>query len=161
MWWQLPQAILDAAFERRQDALDGFLGAAYALHIVATVAVMAEARDLQKAVGSGDGAWFAAADGRGRGQLRSADGSLADIAKADRFVPTVYLYDNFPGGVGLSDPLWRRQAELVQRAAELVERCDCRGGCPACVGPVLAADEDAQLTPRALGLQVLRMLAAT
>jgi DEAD/DEAH box helicase domain-containing protein len=160
MWWQLPQAILDAAFERRQDALDGFLGAAYALHVVATVAVMAEARDLQKAVGSGDGAWFAAADGRGRGQLRSADGSLADIAKADRFVPTVYLYDNFPGGVGLSDPLWRRQAELVQRATELVERCDCRAGCPACVGPVLAADEDAQLTPRALGLQVLHLLAA-
>lgn len=159
MWWQLPQAILDAAFERRQDALDGFLGAAYALHVVASVAVMAEARDLQKAVGSGDGAWFAAADGRGRGQIRSADGSLRDIAQADRFVPTVYLYDNFPGGVGLSDPLWRRQTELVQRAAELVERCDCRAGCPACVGPVLAADEDARLTPRALSAQVLSMLA--
>jgi DEAD/DEAH box helicase domain-containing protein len=160
MWWQLPQAALDAAFARRQDALDGFLSAAYALHVVASVAVMAEARDLQKAVGSGDGAWFAAADGRGRGQLRSAEGSLADIGKAERFIPTVYLYDNFPGGVGLSDPLWRRQCELVQRASELVERCDCRAGCPACVGPVLAADEDARLTPRALGLQVLRMLAA-
>ncbi len=160
MWWQLPQTALDAAFACRQDALDGFLSAAYALHVVASVAVMAEARDLQKAVGSGDGAWFVAADGRGRGQLRSAEGSLVDIGKTERFLPTVYLYDNFPGGVGLSDPLWRRQAELVQRASELVERCDCRAGCPACVGPVLAADEDAHLTPRALGLQVLRMLAA-
>src|SRR6185312_11905379 len=62
VWWQLPQVVLDAAFEQRQQALDGFLGAAYALHIVATVAVMAEARDLQKAVGSGDGAWFASTD---------------------------------------------------------------------------------------------------
>jgi DEAD/DEAH box helicase domain-containing protein len=160
MWWQLTQTALVAAFACRQDALDGFLSAAYALHVVASVAVMAEARDLQKAVGSGDGAWFAAADGRGRGQLRFAEGSLVDIGRAERFVPTAYLYDNFPGGVGLSDPLWRRQAELVQRASELVQRCECRAGCPACVGPVLAADEDAHLTPRALALQVLRMLTA-
>jgi DEAD/DEAH box helicase domain-containing protein len=48
VWWQLPQAVLLRAFADRQDALDGFLGAAYALHIVATVAVMADARDLQK-----------------------------------------------------------------------------------------------------------------
>ncbi len=160
MWWQLPQQLLEAEFDRRQDALDGFLGAAYALHVVATVAVMAEARDLQKAVGSGDGAWFIAADGRGRGQIRSADGSLADATKAERFVPTVYLYDNFPGGVGLSDPLWRRQSELVQRAHELVAACDCRAGCPACVGPVLAADETAGQSPRSLGLKVLQLLAA-
>src|SRR6476619_5116780 len=78
LWWQLSQSELDARFASRQDALDGFLGAAYALHVVAKVAVMADAADLQKAVGSGDGAWFATADGRGRGQLRSTDGSVAD-----------------------------------------------------------------------------------
>ena len=72
--------------------------------------------DLQKAVGSGDGAWFATADGRGRGQLRGTDGSAVDTEVHDRFVPTVYLYDNYPGGVGQSEPLWRRQGELVVRA---------------------------------------------
>jgi len=72
LWWQLSQTELDARFASRQDALDGFLGAAYALHVVAKVAVMADAADLQKAVGSGDGAWFATADGRGRGQRRAA-----------------------------------------------------------------------------------------
>ena len=49
----MPQAVLLAWFGSKQDALDGFLGAGYALHIVATVAVMADARDLCKAVGSG------------------------------------------------------------------------------------------------------------
>jgi DEAD/DEAH box helicase domain-containing protein len=163
-WWQLPQAVLERAFASRQLALDGFLGAAYALHVVATVAVMAEARDLQKAVGSGDGAWFATADGLGRGQLRGTDGALArlddDALVGDRFTPTVYLYDNFPGGVGLSEPLWRRQAELVQRAGELVAACDCRGGCPACVGPVLAADETREQSPKGLALRVLALLGA-
>ena len=160
LWWQLPQETLDARFASRQDALDGFLGAAYALHVVAKVAVMADAADLQKAVGSGDGAWFATADGRGRGQLRSTDGSVADPNVHDRFVPTVYLYDNYPGGVGQSEPLWRRQHELVVLARELVERCDCKAGCPACVGPVLEMQEATVDSPRALALRVLGALEA-
>ncbi len=159
-WWQLPQSALDEEFSSRQSALDGFLGAAYALHIVATVAVMAESRDLQKAVGSGDGAWFALADSSGRGQLRLPDGSLAQPDQAAAFTPTVFLYDNFPGGVGLSEPLWRRQGELLCRARELVEACDCSAGCPACVGPILAADEVSLAAPKALALRVLGLLAA-
>ncbi|MEG3193078.1 DEAD/DEAH box helicase [Lysobacter sp. D1-1-M9] len=164
VWWQLPQAVLLAWFASRHDALDGFLGAGYALHVVATVAVMADARDLRKAVGNGDGAWFASADGKGRGQVRGTDGqdlSVMDVEldQSRQFVPTIYLYDNFPGGVGLSEPLWTRQAELVQRAIELVERCDCKAGCPACVGPVLAADEGGDgASPKALARRVLGLL---
>jgi len=165
VWWQLPQAVLLRAFASKQDALDGFLGAAYALHVVATVAVMADARDLQKSVGNGDGAWFVVGDQKGRGQLKDVHGG--DLAPVDtafvegaQFVPTVFLYDNFPGGVGLSEPLWQRQGELVQRAIELVQRCDCSAGCPACVGPVLAASESPGLaTPRSLALEVLGLLA--
>jgi DEAD/DEAH box helicase domain-containing protein len=156
-WWQLPQQALEREFASRQQALDGFLGAAYALHIVATVAVMAEGRDLQKAVGSGDGAWFAQADAGGRGQLRAGDGSLVRAEAQAVFTPTLYLYDNFPGGVGQSEPLWRRQAELTTRAAELLARCDCRSGCPACVGPILAADEGAEQSPKAMALRVLAL----
>jgi len=167
VWWQLPQRALLAAFASKQDALDGFLGAAYALHVVATVAVMADARDLQTSVGDGDGDWFATQDARGHGRMQDSDGHalLADgprdgvLVGSAQFVPTVYLYDNFPGGVGLSEPLWRRQQELVQRAQELVGRCDCSAGCPACVGPVLAADEaKATETPKALSLRVLTLL---
>ena len=158
VWWQLPQAALDAAFSDRQQALDGFLGAACALHLVATVAVMAEQRDLQKSVGSGDGAWFVSADQRGRGQLRGMDGEATALAPEAPFTPTVYLYDAFPGGVGLSAPLFARRDDLLAHALSLVEACDCRAGCPACVGPILAADEDAQRTPKALAARVLSML---
>ncbi|GAB3727295.1 DEAD/DEAH box helicase [Luteimonas pelagia] len=157
-WWQLPQATLEALFESRQDMLDGFLGAAHALHVVAKVAVMADAADLRKAVGSGDGAWFAQADGRGRGQLRSLDEGVKDPRTADAFVPTVFLYDNYPGGVGLSEPLWRRQSDLVRNARELVDGCDCKAGCPACVGPAL--DTGPGVTPRELAVTVLAALEA-
>ena len=158
LWWQLPPETLERAFESRQQALDGFLGAACALHIAATVAVMAEGRDLQKAVGDSDGAWSALPDAQGRGQLRGTGSQLLSPASGDRFVPTVYLYDNYPGGIGLSEPLWHRQRELLQRARELVAACDCQAGCPACVGPVLAVDETAEVTPRQLAARVLQLL---
>jgi DEAD/DEAH box helicase domain-containing protein len=164
VWWQLPQAVLLKAFASKQDALDGFLGAAYALHVVATVAVMADARDLQQSVGNGDGAWFATQDGKGNGHAQDDDGKPVPMMESSsvdvqQFVPTVYLYDNFPGGVGLSEPLWQRQAELVQRARELAGRCDCVAGCPACVGPVLATSEGKLLsTPKSLALEVLALL---
>jgi len=160
MWWQLPQDVLEAAFASRQQALDGFLAAAHALHLVATVAVMAEGRDLQKAVGSGDGAWFVSGDAGGRGQLRGVDGRPGSPETAEAFVPTLYLYDNYPGGIGLSEPLFVRRGELLARALDLVGACDCRAGCPACVGPVLAVEEAADATdsPRSLGLRVLRLL---
>jgi DEAD/DEAH box helicase domain-containing protein len=155
VWWQLPQAVLDGLFASRQDALDGFLGAAHALHAVARIAVMADSVDLQKAVGSADGSWSARSDGSGRGQMHTIDGQTLPAAALEGFTPTVYLYDNYPGGVGLSEPLWQRQAELVTRSLELVRGCGCRAGCPACVGPVLDETIPVHVSPKAHALRVL------
>ena len=158
-WWQLPQSVLDVRFDSRQDALDGFLSAAYALHLVAMVSVMAEGRDLQKAVGSGDGAWFVTADHGGRGQVRSGETGEGIIDPTLGFTPTLFLYDNYPGGVGLSLPLFERREELRRQAVSLIEACPCSAGCPACVGPILAATEAlVESSPKATGLAVLRLL---
>ena len=160
VWWQLPGPLLDAAFADRSTALDGFLGAAYALHTVACLAAMAEPRDLGKAVGSGDASWFAVVDSRGRGSLLDADGNAIDPARADAFTPTVFLYDNYPGGIGLSEPLYTRRAELLSRAAALVSACSCTIGCPACVGPVLGSDEEGRAAPKTSAQRVLDLLRA-
>ncbi len=157
-WWQLPQRVLDAGFDSRQDALDGFLSAAYALHLVAMVCVMAEGRDLQKAVGSGDGAWFATADLSGRGQIRSGESGEAIVEVARGFTPTLFLYDNYPGGVGLSLPLFERREDLRRQALDLIRACPCAHGCPACVGPILASSEVAGKSVKAAGMQVLELL---
>jgi len=156
VWWQLAQATLEAALPARQDALEGFLGAAYALHTVASLRVMAEARDLRQAVGAGDAAWFAGRDGGGRAQLRTAADAPPDPAAA--FNPTVYLYDSHPGGIGLSEPLFGQAAAIVADARTLVDACGCTAGCPACVGPVLPGPPG-RATPRALAGTVLRLLA--
>lgn len=50
--------------------------------------------------------------------------------------PAIFLYDTVQGGVGLSEILYRSHAELLRAALEVIERCACERGCPACVGPV-------------------------
>ena len=50
--------------------------------------------------------------------------------------PDLFLYDNYPGGIGQSAPLFRIAPRLLQGAASLLRHCPCESGCPACAGPV-------------------------
>ena len=59
VWWQVDPRALLAAFQDRWQALDGFLGAAYAMHHVAALLTMSERHDLGRAVGDSDSTWSA------------------------------------------------------------------------------------------------------
>ena len=53
----------------------------------------------------------------------------------DDYEPNVFLYDNYPGGIGLSEPLYRLHGRLLTESRALIAACPCREGCPSCVGP--------------------------
>jgi len=50
--------------------------------------------------------------------------------------PRIFVYDNYPGGIGFSAPLFAMDRELRQRTRELIAACECQHGCPGCVGPI-------------------------
>jgi DEAD/DEAH box helicase domain-containing protein len=50
--------------------------------------------------------------------------------------PNLYLYDNYPGGIGQSEPLYRLYPQLLAQSQELLQACPCESGCPSCVGPM-------------------------
>ena len=52
------------------------------------------------------------------------------------FEPNLYLYDNYPGGIGQSAPLFKMTRPLLEGAAALLRGCPCEAGCPGCVGPI-------------------------
>ncbi|MCF7927998.1 MAG: DEAD/DEAH box helicase [Spirochaetales bacterium] len=51
-------------------------------------------------------------------------------------VPVIYLFDNHPGGVGLSEGAFEDIARILRAAGDRVKACGCSGGCPSCIGPV-------------------------
>jgi DEAD/DEAH box helicase domain-containing protein len=49
--------------------------------------------------------------------------------------PGIIIYDQFPGGIGLTEELFSKTDILFHDLKELVEDCHCFEGCPSCVGP--------------------------
>ena len=62
-------------------------------------------------------------------------GIHTDPSPATLGQPGVVIYDDVPGGIGFSQRLFELHNELMQRALELVQECECKDGCPSCVGP--------------------------
>ncbi len=62
-------------------------------------------------------------------------GVHVDSAGAINGQPAIVLYDDVPAGIGFSQRLFELHSELMQRALELVQECECEDGCPSCVGP--------------------------
>jgi DEAD/DEAH box helicase domain-containing protein len=46
---------------------------------------------------------------------------------------TIFVYDGYPGGVGLTRNGYDRLPEMLARTRELLADCPCDGGCPSCV----------------------------
>ena len=55
--------------------------------------------------------------------------------------PTLYIYENIPGGVGLTEKLYLEYENLLESCREHINNCPCGGGCPACVGPPMEIGE--------------------
>jgi DEAD/DEAH box helicase domain-containing protein len=157
LWWQVNPEILASLFASRQMALNGFLGAGYAMHIVAAMRMLSEPRDIGRAVGDGHARWFATVGPNGRGQLRNLEDKPIDPSQLEQFTPTLFLYDNYPGGIGISAPLYEHRAIIAADSAQLVHACDCLHGCPSCIGPILASDEVRGYSPKKAAMKVLSM----
>ena len=128
------------------DRRDGVIGLAHAMRNVAPLLLMCDGHDLGLSV---DGISVAGAERVGGSSRR---GEKPDVSAA----PTIYLYDNYPGGIGFSEPLLSMHETLVARTRELIDGCPCESGCPSCVGPEGATGPLA----KAVASRLLQLIAA-
>jgi DEAD/DEAH box helicase domain-containing protein len=146
-WLTVPSRVMAHLPYSGDDRRDGIVGLAYAMKNVAPLLLMCDGRDLGVSVDgvSLDGGNRLGGTGRGdRPAELSAD-------------PTIFLYDNYPGGIGFSEPLFGMHDALLDRTRELISGCGCQSGCPSCVGPEGASGPLA----KAVALHLLQMLTAT
>lgn len=88
----------------------GLAAAAYALRSIAPLLIMCDREDIS---------------------LLSEPKSILNDGN-----PAILVYDNIPGGIGLSKKLYDLRNFWIDRAVEVIQECACESGCPACVGPV-------------------------
>ena len=47
----------------------------------------------------------------------------------EAFEPNIFVYDNFPGGIGLSPSLFELEKKLLEQCLKTIRGCPCQGGC--------------------------------
>jgi DEAD/DEAH box helicase domain-containing protein len=60
-------------------------------------------------------------------------GGVSTPFHPDTAHPTVFIYDAYPGGVGIAKRGYERAEELLDFTLKLIRECPCEDGCPACV----------------------------
>jgi DEAD/DEAH box helicase domain-containing protein len=132
-WFTLPEPLVARwlAEQRlsRPDLIDGLRGLGAALEILSTLGLMCDARDIGQTLGDGG------EPGSADSAEQAAPGRDPHLGRTGGFSPTLFLFDAHPGGVGLAERIYERSTDLLARARDLIERCSCASGCPACVGP--------------------------
>ncbi|HEY6509854.1 MAG TPA: DUF1998 domain-containing protein [Vicinamibacterales bacterium] len=126
-WLTVPPAVMAALPYAPDDRRDGVVGLAFAMRQVAQLLLMCDRQDIGVSIGSGD-----EADGAAEQSGMTKGGLPASVSNR----PRVFIYDNYPGGIGFSQPLFTMHADLLAKTRAMISGCACERGCPSCVGPV-------------------------
>jgi hypothetical protein len=125
-WLALPNFVGDALSP--VELQEGLLGLAHVLAHVAPLYLMCDPRDL---------------------------GVHPEVKAPHTGRPTVFVYDNVPGGIGFAERLYNLHDDLLRAAGDLIAECPCDAGCPSCVG----VPTEPKLSGKALTRQLLGTLA--
>ncbi|NTW36861.1 MAG: DUF1998 domain-containing protein, partial [Syntrophobacteraceae bacterium] len=64
----------------------------------------------------------------------------------------IFIYDGYPGGIGLARRGYAIIEQLLQKTRELIASCDCPEGCPACIHSPKCGSRNQPLDKNAAGL---------
>jgi DEAD/DEAH box helicase domain-containing protein len=132
-WLTVPREVMATLPFSGEERRDGVVALSYTLGQLAALFLMCDRHDLGVALG--DGGQGQAMVERGLRRLSPPPGEATFPSEHD-YEPNIFVYDNYPGGIGLSEPLYRLHHRLLAESRALVAACPCREGCPSCVGPV-------------------------
>ena len=134
-WLTVGREVLAALEANSEQKRDGIVGLANTLKTVAMLFLMCARSDLGVAIGD-NSQGFASVE---KGFKRPPGATPQPEAATEldpAYEPNIFLYDNYPGGIGFSEPSFRLHDKLLCEGKRLIESCPCKDGCPSCVGPV-------------------------
>jgi DEAD/DEAH box helicase domain-containing protein len=111
----IPETVMGLLPYAADDRRDGIVGLSFAMRQVAQLLLMCDRHDIGISIDSDD----------------TSENPAPSVTKA-----RIFVYDNYPGGIGFSAPLFRMHRELLEATHKLISECGCESGCPGCVGPV-------------------------
>jgi DEAD/DEAH box helicase domain-containing protein len=151
-WWlTVPSSVLQSLHYTPEERVNGVFGLAYLLHHLSPIYLMCDIHDV--GVSIGDNSTGESLPPRDLPTAMAGREDLPTVAAED-FEPNIFIYDNFPGGIGLSPALFLLEKKLLEHGLKAIEVCPCKDGCPSCVGPTKESGRQA----KQVALEILRKL---
>ncbi|MEA2006522.1 MAG: DEAD/DEAH box helicase [Acidobacteriota bacterium] len=151
-WLTIPSHIIQSLPYSSEEKINGLFGLAYCFHHVSPLFMMCDIHDIGVSVGDNTtGKSVPPRDIRIKQSLKESQEIFSDID----FEPNIYIYDNFPGGIGLSPSLFDLKKELLHQCLRTISTCPCVEGCPSCVGPTKESGKQAKQVAMAVLKQLL------
>ena len=157
-WITFKKELLERLPYPRLEVIEGVLGLSYAFHSMAALHLMCDPHDLNRCVGDRGAKWFIRLSRDSKG-IYSSFSSPEEITneKIDLFEPTLFMYDNYPGGIGFSHQLFDDTMSLLEKTKRLISKCECPYGCPSCVGPIKEVGEKSKEVALALLKEIVKL----
>ncbi|HEY3159817.1 MAG TPA: Zn-binding domain-containing protein, partial [Vicinamibacterales bacterium] len=158
-WLTVPESVMAALPFAPDDRRDGVVGLSLAMRQVAQLLLMCDRQAIGISIGSPSTALGASPStslGKSGGESDQTDLTRTGIPRTLSDEPRIFIYDNYPGGIGFSEPLFGMHDTLLARTRGLIAGCECRHGCPTCVGPVGNTGPLAKM----VALRILDLIAA-
>jgi len=76
-------------------------------------------------------------------------GGVSTRYHLDTRKPTIFIYDGYEGGIGISEKLYELFAELTATTLKLIRDCECKEGCPSCIYSPKCGNENEPLDKKA------------
>lgn len=150
-WLTIPSQIFHSLSFASEEKINGLFGLTYCLHHVSPLFMMCDLHDVGVSVGDNStGKSVPPRDIRQKTSHKEDKDIFSDID----FEPNIFIFDNFPGGIGLSPSLFDLEKELLKQCLKTIAACPCKEGCPSCVGPVKESGKQA----KEVALEILRII---
>jgi len=153
-WLTVPSHIFHSLMFSPEQKINGLFGLAYCLHNVSPFFMMCDLHDV--GVSIGDNTTGKSIPPKNIPYKLAAYEERSIFSEGIDFEPNIFIYDNFPGGIGLSPSLFDLEKELFKQCIKTIEACPCQEGCPSCVGPTKESGKQAKQA----SLQILKKLIA-
>jgi DEAD/DEAH box helicase domain-containing protein len=152
-WLTIPSETFHTIPFSSEEKINGLFGLAYCMHHVAPLFMMCDIHDV--GVSIGDNSTGKSLPPRSVPISIRVEGDQSDFSEID-FEPNIFIYDNFPGGIGLSPSLFDLETELLERCRKTISACPCQEGCPSCVGPTKESGKQAKQVAFEILLRILK-----
>jgi DEAD/DEAH box helicase domain-containing protein len=135
-WLTVPASVMTALPYAADDRRDGVVGLSYAMRQVAQLLLMCDRHDIGISIEPALNGASTEGGTPGGPAGPAPDAVGAPAGGATPLAAQIFIYDNYPGGIGFSEPLFRMHGELLTATRALIAECGCENGCPGCVGPI-------------------------